>query len=138
MNLKLRIEAFPEFMFKVGLALMAFLTPLQPVLLAITILIIADCISGVWASKVRGIVFSSTKFFSSISKLLVYLMLIIVSKLVEVYLVPVIPFVQLSCYFIVFYEFSSLLENIGIITGRDAFKFFRDALNKLKPTSNKE
>ncbi len=137
-TLKMKLFPLPEFLFKIGLALIAFLTPIAPVLVAVSILIIADAVTGILASRVKKIPFSSSRFFSSITKLLMYLFLILISHMVELHLVPIIPLVQLSIYFICFYEFSSFLENIGTITGRNPFIFFKEALNKLKPDSKKD
>lgn len=134
----MKIYPFQEFLFKIGLAFLTFITPIASILGAVSVLIIADAITGIWASKVKGIAFSSTRFFSSIVKLIAYLFLILISRTVEIYLVPVIPLLQLSIYFICFYEFSSFLENVGIITGRDVIGFFKETLYKLKPVSKKD
>lgn len=113
-------------------ALLIFLAPIKGILLAVSVLIVVDAITGIWASKKKGEKFSSGKFFNSIVKLVFYLLLVLVSQMIQVHLISEIPFTQLSIYFIVFYEFSSFLENVGVITGRDVFAFFKEALGKLK------
>ena len=131
-TLKMNIFPIDQFLFKILTAFIIFLTPIKGVLLAVSILIIADAITGIWASKIKGEIFSSKKFFNSITKLLFYLLLILISQMIQLHLINEIPFLQLSIYFIVFYEFSSFLENVGVITGRDVFGFFKAALGKLK------
>ena len=137
MNLKVNFLSLPDFLMKVLTAFAVFITPIQNTMIAVAILIVADAITGIWASQKKGEKFSSTKFFASITKLLIYLFLIAISQIVESHLVSEIPFVQLSVYFIVFYEFSSFLENVGVITGHDVFAFFKEQILKLKPTSKK-
>lgn len=135
MNLKINTSS-PDFLMKILAALAVFIAPIQNTMIAVAILIVADAITGIWASQKKGEKFSSRKFFASITKLLLYLFLIMVSQIVESHLIDEIPFVQLSVYFIVFYEFSSFLENVGTITGRDVFAFFKEQLLKLKSTKN--
>lgn len=135
--MKLKLLSFPDFLMKVLTALAVFISPIQNTMIAVAVLIVADAITGIWASQKRGEKFSSTKFFASITKLLIYLFLIMISQIVESHLISQVPFVQLSVYFIVFYEFSSFLENVGIITGHDVFAFFKEQILKLKPTSKK-
>jgi phage-related holin len=134
MNLKLKLLPLPDFAMKVFTALAVFIAPIKSIMIAVSILIVADAITGIWASQKKGEPFSSRKFFASITKLLIYLFLIMVSQIVELHLISQIPFVQLSVYFIVFYEFSSFLENVGVITGHDVFAFFKEQLLKLKST----
>lgn len=131
-TLKLKIVNFPDFVLKIATALLLFLAPIQPVLIAVSILIIADCFTGIWASFKKGEKFSSSKFFNSIVKLIFYGLLIMISRMIEVHLVAHLPLVELSVYLIVFYEFSSFLENVGVITGRDVFRWFKKTLNNLK------
>lgn len=133
----MNLSEFPEFIIKLVTGIMVFLSPIKDVMLAITILIVADAFTGIWASHVKNERFSSSKFFSSITKLIVYLMLIMISHLVELHLIPELPLVKLSIWFITITEFSSLVENISIISGRDVIGFFREQLSKLKPTREK-
>lgn len=131
-SLKIKLVNFPDFVLKIATAFILFLAPIQPVLIAVSILIIVDCFTGIWASFKKGEKFSSAKFFDSIVKLIFYGLLIIISHMVETHLVSHLPLVELSIYLIVFYEFSSFLENVGVITGRDVFRWFKDTLSNLK------
>ncbi len=128
----MHIYPLPQFICKIFTALFIFIAPIQSTLLAVCLLVVADAVTGIIASMKRGERFSSSKFSASIVKLLFYTLLILVSHMIEKYLVPEIPFLQLSIYFIVFYEFSSFIENVGVITGRDLFTWFKESLNKLK------
>jgi phage-related holin len=134
----MKIFPLPEFMMKIVAMLFLFLTPIKEVMLAVAFLIIADAITGIWAAKKKGEKFSSNKFFDSIVKLIFYLVLIMISRMTELYLISHLPLVQLSIYFIVFYEFSSFLENVGVITGRDIFSWFKTTLSSLKSNSRKK
>lgn len=128
----MNLYPFPEFLLKIAAALLVFISPIGNIMMAVSLLLIADCVTGTAASLKKGEKFSSHKFFNSIIKMIFYLILIMVSHLVQVHLVNEIPFTQLAIYMVVVYEFSSLAENVGIITGRDVFAFFRDALGRLK------
>lgn len=136
-TLKMKIYPFPEFFMKVFAVLALFFAPIAHIMLALTILILCDCVTGIWSSQKRGIPFSSSKFFSSITKLIVYLMLIMVSHLVQLYLVPEIPLVKLSIFFCTTTEFLSFVENVSSISGRNVVGYFREQLGKLKPFSIK-
>jgi len=131
-TIKMKIHS-EGFVFKILTSLSIFVAPIKQSLIAVAILIIVDTITGIWASFKKGEKFKSNKFFDSIIKLMVYTVLLLVSQMVESALVPEIPFVKLSLYYIVFYEFSSFLENVGVITGRDIFSWFKQALYSLKP-----
>lgn len=136
-SLKMKIQS-EDFFFKVLASLTIFITPIVESLIAVAILIIVDTITGIWASFKKGEKFKSNKFFDSIVKLIAYTGLLLISKMVENALVSEIPFVKLSLYYIVFYEFSSFLENVGVITGRDIFSWFKQALLSLKPNRSEK
>lgn len=136
-TLKMNIYPFPEFLLKAIALLAIFFAPISSIMLAVSALIIADCITGIWSSKVKGVPFSSSRFFSSVTKLIVYLLLIMISHLVQLHLVPEVPLLKLSIFFITSTEFLSFVENVSIIAGRDVVGFFKEALNKMKPNSNK-
>lgn len=123
---------FPEFIMKVLTALAVFFAPIQTTLIAISLLIIFDAITGIGASLKKGEKFSSAKMFNSIVKLVFYGLLIITSRMIEQHLVTTLPLVELSVYMVVAYEFTSFLENVGIIVERDVFKWFKEALGNLK------
>lgn len=129
-------SSLSDFWLKIGASIVVFFTPVQNTIIGVVVLIIADAVTGIIASRKRGEKFSSSKLSRSLVKLLFYTLLIGISHVVEEQLVSEIPFVQVSVYFIVFYEFSSFLENIGVITGRDVFSWFRDVLDRMKPGSN--
>ncbi len=134
----MKILPLPEFLLKIFAMIMLFLSPIKEMMIAVAFLIIADAITGIWAARKKGERFSSTKFFDSIVKLLIYLVLIMISHMTQLYLVTTLPLLQLSIYFIVFYEFSSFLENVGVITGRDIFSWFKQTLSSLKSNARKK
>lgn len=133
----MNVFPLPEFLIKIIVAFMIFLAPLYDVMLAITVLIVVDAFTGIWASNIKGERFSSSKFFQSIVKLIIYLVLIMVSHLVEIHLLPELPILKLSIWFVSITEFSSFLENTSIISGRDVIGFFKEQLSKFKPVKDK-
>lgn len=131
-NLKVHFST-PDFWLKLITSASVFLTPIKETIIAVICLVVVDAITGIWASYKRGQKFSSRKFSMTLAKLIWYTIAIAVCHMVQIYLVPQIPFVKVMVYFVVFYEFSSFLENVGIITGRDVFSWFRGFFDKIKP-----
>jgi phage-related holin len=114
------------------LTLLVLFTPLQEAIYTVAVLIILDTITGVWAAKKRGEIFSSRKFFDSVAKIFIYDTLIIMAYLIEKYLLHYVPCLQLVLAFIAITEFTSLLENAGFIINRDVVTYFKEQLKNFK------
>lgn len=112
-----------ELFLKLCIAAIAALAPIHAVIITVGVLIFADLIAGIWAAKKRGEEISSARMRDSITKMLVYQLVIITGYLVETHLLEgLIPVVKLAGAVIGMVELKSLLENASAILGRDLFK----------------
>ena len=126
-----------QMIFKYGLSITSFFiyffAPIYSGLIACTILICADAITGVWASVKRGEKFESSKMKNSFSKGILYMTGLIIAHMLQTYMLPEIPFFRLTGGSIALIEFKSLLENIKDITGIELFKSIRSFIQREKP-----
>ncbi len=102
--------------------LFAILAPIQTTMFAIAFLLIADFITGICASLKTKEAITSKKMSHTVIKLILYNFAIVVSMIVEYYLVPEIPFIRIAAGFIALTEINSFYENINKITGLDIWK----------------
>lgn len=109
--------------------LAAFLSPIFGLLVFSGVLIFADILTGVWASKKRGEKYSSEKLKKSWSKVVLYPLGIIIGHYAEL-LVPEIPFVKGAALLLMMIEFKSLEENFSDILGLSLMKYIRALVSK--------
>jgi phage-related holin len=90
-------------------------------MIAVCVLLIADFITGVWASiKLKGWEsINSRRMAHSITKIILYNLAIIISYMTQTYLFSEIPWLDISVGFIASVEIFSMYENIKKITGLD-------------------
>lgn len=118
-----------ELAIKLGLVILAALAPIQAVIIAVGVLVMADMITGVWAAHKRGESIKSAGFRRTVSKLLIYQIAIITGFVVEQYLVGgIIPITKIIGGVIGLVELKSILENANSIVGGDIFKLIIERL----------
>lgn len=111
------------------LVLITFFTPILTAMIAVGLLISIDTILGVLAARKNGESVTSKKFGRIITKALVYELLVIASHLTQVYLFPIVPFVNITLGFLAITEFLSIGENVSKITGTNFIGYFREQLD---------
>jgi hypothetical protein len=115
----------------------AFLTPILPAIGAMLALVFFDTITGIWKTlKNSGWEkFTSQRLSDVVSKSIMYGLLIVVSHIVETYMVgSVVPLVKMSVGVIGMIEFKSISENASEILGYDVLK---QVIEKLGTTLKK-
>jgi hypothetical protein len=110
-------------------ALAAVLSPIYPLLFFTGFLIALDILTGVWASRKRGEVYSSEKLKNSWSKIVLYPLGIIFSYWAE-FLVPEIPFLKGAALLLILIEGKSLEENFSSILGLSLMQYLRAYISK--------
>ena len=103
---------------------------IKSALFAIGFLIIADTVTGIWASVNTNNYITSRKGGRIISKFLLYPLSIIVAKVAESYLSPGIPWVEVTSGIIAIVEIKSIFENISLILGFDLWKRVKETIWK--------
>jgi len=112
-----------EWAIKILVSAMSVLMPIQGTLLTVGVLIFADLITGVWAARKRGEAITSAMLRRSVSKILVYHLVVITGFLVDTYLTGgLIPIAKLAGSVIGLVELTSIMENSNTILGRNIFK----------------
>lgn len=109
-------------------ALAAF-APAKSMILASMVLVLADLITGVLASKKAGRPITSAGLRRTVSKFFIYETAILLTFLTEKYLLSsMIPVSSIVAGMIGITELKSCLENLNEISGQDLLK---QAINKL-------
>jgi phage-related holin len=120
----------------------AFFAPIGWWLVACAFFVIADFITGCWAARRKGEMWTSNKFRNSISKCGAYMFVIICAKIFEGILPAYLDQTEITRLFvaiIVGVEFYSVLENFYKATGNRVFYLLTQLTNrKLKDLSGEE
>ena len=114
-------------------AVFSFVAPMGWCLGACAFMVLADFITGCWAARKRGEMWSSVKFRNSISKCGAYMFVIICAKIFESVLPAYIEQAEITRLFtalIVGVEFYSVLENFYKATGFKVFYILTQITSK--------
>lgn len=118
-----------KFVKEIGIAALAVLAPIKPMLIVVGILIFADLILGMIAARKRKEPITSAAMRRTVSKMLIYHTAIVTGFLCEKYLIgDIIPISKLVAGVIGLVEFKSILENSNEINGVPIFKMLIDKL----------
>ena len=108
----------------------AILAPVQPLILAVLVLVIADMVLGVSVAIKTNIPVTSKGLRNSIIKMMTYLVAIIAGYICEKYLLgDMLPVTKLFTAMIGISELKSVLENAEILTGNKLIHFLTEKLN---------
>lgn len=111
-----------EFMLKVGLAMLAYFSPLYEMFVVMMLFVLADLIAGIVASNRRGIPRSSRRLRKSAAKLVSYLSAMVLAYAAEqAFKVEWFVAHRAIGAFICAVEFMSILENMAVITDNPVF-----------------
>jgi hypothetical protein len=107
-----------------ALSAVAVFAPVKAVLLSVFFLVLMDAVTGCWAAYKRGERITSAGLRRSLSKLLVFQIVILAAHVLEKYLIPGlgVPVVSLIAGVVGVVEGKSILENAGTIANTDIFK----------------
>lgn len=120
----------------VGFAATLFAS-VQNELFAILFLILIDTATGVWAAvKQDRKSFSSKKLRKVVSKIIVYVLAILVVKVTENYLSSTIPWEDVVTGVLSAIEVTSILENMSKILGYDLIGKVREKINEKLKSKN--
>lgn len=115
---------------KLTIVLIAFFTPILPAMIACGLLITIDTITGMIGAKKNGEKINSKAFGRVLTKMLVYQLLIISAHLTELYLFPIVPFVEITLAFVGITELISIGENFYKATGKNFVKYIRSFIDE--------
>lgn len=110
--------------------LLAALIPQTDIFITVGVLILCDLFSGIYKAIKVGESVNSRKMSHTIAKIIFYNLAIITGTLIEVYIMPLIPFTSLIASSIALIEFTSITENITKILGYDIFRKVKDYLKR--------
>ncbi len=114
-----------------GLWVVWYLAPIHQTMAAVFVFVIADFVTGLWASLKRGEKFQSRRLRETLGKAIAYQLALVVSLVFEPFAGGV-PVVKVVSGFIAWTEFQSFVENISSITGKDLWAAVRA---KLQPAA---
>lgn len=114
---------------------LAFVAPIQSLLAAMLFVVLFDTLTGIWAARKRGEAVSSRKLSHVLSKLFLYLGIMLVAHAITSTMMPNIPLVSIVASTVALIEFTSVLENASSILGYDLTKRI---MEKIKRKINSE
>lgn len=104
--------------------LVVVLMPIRPALVAVSVLVVADFITGLWASKKEGKPITSAGLKKTVVKTLAYQSAIVIAFVLETYLLDGMPVIKVVTAMIGLTEGKSFFENMHRITGIDYWSEF--------------
>ena len=129
------LSAMIEFLKKITIAILLYLSPIHDLIHAVIFLIAMDFITGLWASLKDGESFSARKMRGTVNKVALYFIAIISAyvlqkMMLESWDINITRYVSL---FIAATELKSIYENISRILGMQLFKnLFKEIMSKVK------
>lgn len=130
------IDRLGEWSLHVLTFILLVIAPIQTTLIAVFGLCLLDFITGIWASKKKGIPITSAGMKKTFSKFVIYEIAVISAFSIETYFLPDAPLIKSVTAMIGLIEAKSLFENIHAISGID---FIAEALKKVHAaTTNKD
>ncbi|WGH74587.1 phage holin family protein [Tenacibaculum tangerinum] len=111
--------------------LLALLSPLNGVLTTMMFLIVVDFITGAYASLKLHVPIKSERIGHTISKFVIYNLVIISAYFLEKHIVSEVPFLKVIAGFIAITEIKSILENYNKIYGVNPFKALHTFLKQI-------
>jgi phage-related holin len=102
--------------------------PVRPAIVAVSVLAIADFITGVWAAIKEKKPITSHGFRRTLAKMIAYQSAILVAFVLETYLLDGLPVVKVITAMVGITEGKSFFENMFRITGID---FWSQVISKL-------
>lgn len=113
------LEIFLEASLKFLSMMFLVLLPIRPLMIAVSVLVLADLITGIWASKKEGKKITSSGIKKTVAKTLAYQSCIVIAFVIETWLISDMPIVKVVGGLIALTEGKSFFENINRITGVD-------------------
>lgn len=114
-----------------------YLAPVHSILIAISILVMLDFITGCMASMKQKKKITSGGFKDTVVKTFIYQCSVIVAMLIENHLLPGTPVIKVIVALITMTETKSFFENVEIITGIDFWGKMVDKLSSLIEKASK-
>ena len=129
------LQGIKSFLYQYSAGILILLSPIRAALCTIVFIVLVDLILGILRSRKEQIKITSHKMRRTLIKLLCYLLVFIVSYVIELYLMPYFQLSKIVASLIGLVEFKSIVENLSIISGG---KLWKNLLNKINGTSLKK
>ena len=104
-----------------GIFLLAFIAPIQGILILLGFLLVSDLMTGLWKSHKKGHKITSGRMSHTISKMVLYALTVILTHGME-QVFPTLSYLHLTHIaggYICLVELKSVYENVSEITGLD-------------------
>lgn len=114
-----------------------FLMPQLTAFISVGILVFFDMFTGLWCSIKSGVPITSKRMKDTVTKLVMYNVLIITCMITESYLITRIPFIEVGLGIIATVETKSIFENIESILNIKIISVFKEFINRGKKATVK-
>ena len=115
-------EQIMKYLPEVLLCIAAFFAPILMLMIATFCLVMVDTVTGLIKAKKIKEKITSRRLGQVVPKLMIYFSFIWAGNIVELYMVPQVPWVSMFAGIIGTIELKSILENASGALGYDAFK----------------
>lgn len=113
---------FNKWVIPLILAAITVLMPIKSSCIVVVLLVMGDCVLGVWAAKKRGDKITSARLRDSVSKMVIYLLGVTLAFITQEFLTgDIFPLVKIMTTGVGFVEIKSVFENSGEILGKPIF-----------------
>lgn len=114
---------------------LSYLQPIEGSLIAVGVLITIDLAMGIAAARKEGIQIKSKRLFDTVTKLLVYQLLIIAAFITETNLADWLPLTKITTSFIGITELVSVGENFTKVTGLPFITYLKNVIKNYTKNS---
>ena len=116
-----------------AIGLIGVLAPIHAIMAVAGTLIVADAVTGIWAAKKRGEKITSAALRRTVSKMVIYQLVVITGFLTETFMLEgALPISKVAASAIALTELLSIVENANQILETDIF----DKVKKLLGSKN--
>ena len=114
----------------------AIVSPIEYDLLAVAMLVLADLVTGIFASLRCGEEFESRRLKFTVVKIFLYELVVVMAQMLEVHIIHnSFPIVRVVLTAICFVEFTSLIENLSKYTGNNVGRLISDKIKSMLNSS---
>lgn len=128
------IEAISPYAKWLWIVIVAYVSPVQSIIILMGFLLFGDLVTGIWSAKRRGQRISSKRMSDTITKMVLYTLLILLTHGVESVFTALeyLHMTQIASSVMCIVELKSVYENVSEIVGDDLWRLIRDKVGAFK------
>jgi len=135
----MKSEAIVAWIYKILLSTLAFIAPVNGLMLSIGFLLFIDLILGIMTARKNGIPIQSKELKKTVIKMLLYQVTVISAFILDTYFIQMGSIVvRITALSVGITEAKSIFEHVGTLTGLDIWSVLKDKLKSSVSSSTKD